>query len=613
MAKSIIDIELNDAAFTKFLGAFSEYSQILDEHPEMWEKVGGFIDEAAQATHGLRAGSVSVKEALALAGAQASIISAELRGATHAQDALGVATGKSAKRMTEAQKAAKGLGSELFGIGKWLLKLGTIGFGLAVGGAFGLDALAGSILARTRTGGQLGLSPAQVASFQTNAQQFLGVNALQSAAEAQVDITKGGYLAALGIDMGRARRMSAADLAFEELKAAARGFKSATPGTEMQNPAVMSYLALGGSIGDVRNAANNPLALARAQRNYQHDISGMGIQDPQAWIDFRIQMDRATREVEAFAANALTPVIPELIDFSKQVVSLTASVLESKDLGIFLRDLATETKLLVDDVKVTAGNLEKAGQGIHDWLVRFHIIPDDKTNQDNGSPKWNPFDPKTWSEEEKAKRNKALWDTWHNVGPQAKQPATGRAGALGDLAKGVWNWLGKGANADSAATIANVAEAFGVDPLTALASSSVETGRTFNPRAVGDKGTSFGLFQLHRGGELGDMTPEQAFDPQTNARTALSEFARLAKLHPDWSPGRLAAEAQRPADKADYERKVNAEYNRFRNAAPKGIDQHTDRIVKALNRRTAAPKVQLAITNDTASRIAVSANALMAT
>ncbi|CAN5202064.1 hypothetical protein BH10CYA1_BH10CYA1_49190 [soil metagenome] len=106
----------------------------------------------------------------------------------------------------------------------------------------------------------------------------------------------------------------------------------------------------------------------------------------------------------------------------------------------------------------------------------------------------------------------------------------------------------------SARIVAQVARRLGVDPVVAVAAMLVESGG--NPRAVGDHGHSFGLFQLNDRGELAEhhLKPNQAFDPATNARVALSYFRRG---HTD-NPGAMAAAAQRPANRADYARKVNS-------------------------------------------------------
>ncbi|MGI2749630.1 transglycosylase SLT domain-containing protein [Bacillus cytotoxicus] len=49
-----------------------------------------------------------------------------------------------------------------------------------------------------------------------------------------------------------------------------------------------------------------------------------------------------------------------------------------------------------------------------------------------------------------------------------------------------------------------------------------------NPRSVGDNGTSFGLFQLHRGGGLAPehVTDEQLKDPRTNAQIAMPHLLK---------------------------------------------------------------------------------------
>lgn len=49
-----------------------------------------------------------------------------------------------------------------------------------------------------------------------------------------------------------------------------------------------------------------------------------------------------------------------------------------------------------------------------------------------------------------------------------------------------------------------------------------------NPRSVGDNGTSFGLFQLHRGGGLAPdhLTDEQLKDPRINAQIAMPHLKK---------------------------------------------------------------------------------------
>lgn len=114
-----------------------------------------------------------------------------------------------------------------------------------------------------------------------------------------------------------------------------------------------------------------------------------------------------------------------------------------------------------------------------------------------------------------------------------------------------------GSSADAkqnAQIVAQVAKEKGIDPVTAVATMLVESGGS--NQATGDNGSSFGLFQLHRGGELGNMSEADARDPRKNAETALSVFAQNKDKYSD--PGQLAAASQRPADPQGYAAKVDA-------------------------------------------------------
>ena len=120
-----------------------------------------------------------------------------------------------------------------------------------------------------------------------------------------------------------------------------------------------------------------------------------------------------------------------------------------------------------------------------------------------------------------------------------------------------------GLSADQKASVNAIvgqAKALGVNVRTALATAWQES--RFNSQAKGDvqngRPTSFGLFQLHEGGELGNLTPQQAFDPNTNARTALTVVAGNTGKYSD--PGTLAAKSQRPKNPQAYAQAINATY-----------------------------------------------------
>ena len=73
-------------------------------------------------------------------------------------------------------------------------------------------------------------------------------------------------------------------------------------------------------------------------------------------------------------------------------------------------------------------------------------------------------------------------------------------------------------------TVHSMAAQLGIP--TKVVDSVIGVESNFSPTATGDNGTSFGIFQLHEGGQLGGLSAQQAYDPVTNARVALPYLQR---------------------------------------------------------------------------------------
>jgi hypothetical protein len=112
--------------------------------------------------------------------------------------------------------------------------------------------------------------------------------------------------------------------------------------------------------------------------------------------------------------------------------------------------------------------------------------------------------------------------------------------------------------------IAEVAKSYGIPPAVALSIASQESG--LNPDAVGDGGTSFGIYQLHEGGELGSHSEAWAENVKNNAETALREVAQVRANEPDANWGKVAADAQRPKDRAGYAASVDSILNTYQSS-----------------------------------------------
>lgn len=98
----------------------------------------------------------------------------------------------------------------------------------------------------------------------------------------------------------------------------------------------------------------------------------------------------------------------------------------------------------------------------------------------------------------------------------------------------------------------------GADPYAMLATAVVESG--LNPKAVGDNGTSFGLYQYHIGGALGSRSKEWAFTPKNIIQDEAKRFAAAGVRD-----GQGAAAVQRPADQAGYASKVDGLISEMKN------------------------------------------------
>ena len=133
--------------------------------------------------------------------------------------------------------------------------------------------------------------------------------------------------------------------------------------------------------------------------------------------------------------------------------------------------------------------------------------------------------------------------------PAAQQPAAGTAG----VATGTGN-----ANSAAVAGIVQAARELGVDPRLALSIAQEETNGSFDPNIVGDQGCSIGVFQLNTCTGEGVGVPDYVLhDPYLNAKIALQQVVAVQKQHPEYTPGQIAAAAQRPADPTGYASAVN--------------------------------------------------------
>ena len=125
--KPIISIDVNDQQFKAFFELFQQFKGQMGELPEEWKQVG----QSAQESHEAMAGAAgAIVDSMLQAKNHAADLSQHLKGAVEAQKQFRLVTSEGETGLKRMGKEAKELADTLFGIGKFLFKLGAIGVGL---------------------------------------------------------------------------------------------------------------------------------------------------------------------------------------------------------------------------------------------------------------------------------------------------------------------------------------------------------------------------------------------------------------------------------------------------------------------------------------------------
>ena len=179
MAKTpIIKIPVDDSAFKAFLEAFQGYSDRVDELPEAWQKLNEELSKGGKASES------SVKAFNDML-SSVSESAHKLKQATSEQKKLGDQTSRSAKAMHLLAKSAKDVAHSIFGIGKFLMKLGGLGIGLFGGAVFGMSELAESAYKQRRSALGNNISAGMQSAFRINMGYFVNPDMPSLVASAQ--------------------------------------------------------------------------------------------------------------------------------------------------------------------------------------------------------------------------------------------------------------------------------------------------------------------------------------------------------------------------------------------------------------------------------------------
>ncbi|MEG2265235.1 MAG: lytic transglycosylase domain-containing protein [Acinetobacter sp.] len=383
VAKSIVEIDVQDERFLSFLEKFSEYKKALEDLPEQWRGAAQGIGESAKETERVRNGTEALAKAFNDGVASiASIndgldrLNGNLEKANKNQSQLSKNSSGARKFLNQASKDAKSLAGHIKDATTSLLSWGAVlGLfsGLAgAGGLWGMNRLAGNASAQRFTALGLGTTAGGLSSSAINYQKALGnpTGTLGAIRDAQLDLGKRWQFNAMGINNPN---QDPAKLLPEMIRSARDIFVrngSTQQGAEAYG--LTNFFTLD-DLNRFKNMSDAEIDAMAKQA--QKDTQRLQLTDQQLkqWQDFNVQLDRSSASISNTFIRGLAPLTPELTKLSDAFSGAIDTVLKSPELGKWIDGLSSGIRKFSEylvspdfktDVKDFMEGVEKLGRVI---------------------------------------------------------------------------------------------------------------------------------------------------------------------------------------------------------------------------------------------------------
>ncbi|HHG0639816.1 TPA: lytic transglycosylase domain-containing protein [Klebsiella pneumoniae] len=350
VAKSIVDIDVNDDKFVAFMERFREYQSALDDLPEAWRVAAVGIGESSKQTEkakgeakGLGAEFNAVAEAILTINSGIDRLNTNLEDSKKKQDEFNKSTRSAKGLLSDATKDAKSLAGHIKEATASLLSWGGIvgiftGV-LGVGGLFGINRLAATTGAQRFTSLGLGTSIGALDSTAINYQKVLGnpAGTLGAIRDSQMDLSKRWTFQAMGINNPD---QDPAKLLPQMIRNARDIF--------VQNGSTLQGAQAHGltnffTLDDLNRFKNmSDEEITAMEKRAQQDARMLQITDQQArqWQDFNVQLDYSSQSIRNTFVRGLGPLTPQLSKLSDALAGAIDTVLKSPELGKWIDALA---------------------------------------------------------------------------------------------------------------------------------------------------------------------------------------------------------------------------------------------------------------------------------
>lgn len=418
VAKSIVDIDVNDDKFVSFMEKFKEYQAALEELPEAWRGLAhGATDATKETAKAKTEGDLLAKAFSEGASAILSINSGlerltdSLDRANKSQEDFNKKTRSSKGFLSDATKDAKSLAGHIRDATTSLLSWGGI-VGLftgvlGVGGLFGLNRLAATTGSQRFTSLGIGTSIGALDSTAINYQKALGnpTGTLGAIRDSQMDLSKRWQFQALGISNPD---QDPAKLLPQLIRNARDIFVKNGSTLQGANAYGLTNFFSLDDLNRFKNMSDEEIDAM--ERRAQKDAKLLQITDQQArqWQDFNVQLDYSGQSIRNTFVRGLGPLTPQLSKLSDALAGAIDTVLQSPELGKWIDGLAggierfgnyLASPEFTKDVDSFMAGIEKLGAligKVYDWVVgKTDISVSDVTSGSSILSDKKVTDPKT--------------------------------------------------------------------------------------------------------------------------------------------------------------------------------------------------------------------------
>lgn len=350
VAKSIVDIDVNDDKFVAFLEKFKEYQAALEDLPEAWRGLAhGATDATKETAKAKTEGDLLAKAFSEGASAILSINSGlerltdSLDRANKSQEDFNKKTRSSKGFLSDASKDAKSLAGHIRDATTSLLSWGGI-VGLftgvlGVGGLFGLNRLAATTGSQRFTSLGIGTSIGALDSTAINYQKALGnpTATLGAIRDSQMDLSKRWTFQAMGINNPD---QDPAKLLPQMIRNARDIFVKNGSTLQGANAYGLTNFFSLDDLNRFKNMSDEEIDAM--ERRAQKDAKLLQITDQQArqWQDFNVQLDYSGQSIRNTFVRGLGPLTPQLSKLSDALAGAIDTVLQSPELGKWIDGLA---------------------------------------------------------------------------------------------------------------------------------------------------------------------------------------------------------------------------------------------------------------------------------